>query len=83
MAHYRIPVWACGEEGMATLLGSHLPEELMSRLGGKRREMAGTAVIQAETDSQRTPWLTMPPQSGSGGGVPRPRNPKVPMAKAA
>jgi hypothetical protein len=44
---------------MATLLGSHLPEELMSRLGENRRAMAGTAVPICTIDLEGFPHPAM------------------------
>lgn len=44
---------------MATLLGSQLPEELMSRLGERRREMAGTAVPICTVDVDGFPHPAM------------------------
>jgi hypothetical protein len=55
MAHYRIP----DEEAMATLLGSHLPEELMARLGDRRRAMPGTAVPICTIDAEGFPHPAM------------------------
>lgn len=44
---------------MATLLGSHLPEELMARLNGNRRGMAGTAVPICTIDGEGFPHPAM------------------------
>ena len=44
---------------MATLLGSHLPEELMSRLGVRGTEMAATAVPICTVDAEGFPHPAM------------------------
>ena len=44
---------------MATLLGSHLPEELMARLGAQRPAMEGTAVPICTIDAEGFPHPAM------------------------
>jgi hypothetical protein len=44
---------------MATLLGSHLPEELMSRLGARRTEMSAMAVPICTIDAEGFPHPAM------------------------
>lgn len=44
---------------MATLLGSHLPEELMARLGARRSEMDSTAVPICTIDAEGFPHPAM------------------------